>query len=131
MNLDSLEKSKASAQTLSFHPESLPHVDLEWALRGDDVVFHFFPKDGGARFPAGFLKVIEKPFVGALGPHADVRADYVNLEEGAAILRVGETRSTGEPRESLCVEVIGGATTPSTLRYLTTELFEKINQLDL
>lgn len=72
----------------------------EWAVRGDDVVYHFFPPAGQKSFrdPIAFAKRVEKAFVKVYPRWADVRAEVISGDAARLAAPLGELTESGNAR---------------------------------
>jgi hypothetical protein len=119
---------------LKFEQKEFEHFDVEFAVQGDDLVYHFWPTKNQKWFlpvrdPTVFGKALEEGFKNTLPQNADVRADYTDPEESLVLLRMGESPdSLAKPRETYSVRVIGWASNPMCDRFLKDEVFHRIEE---
>jgi hypothetical protein len=127
-----MERSSSSPSladfVLNFSKKVFESFEVEFTENGDDVIYHFWPRKGERDFPPDFGLDLEIGFKAVLPPTADVRADYTDRQEAAAILRFGQDpNEESEPLPTFYVRVVGWASNPMADRFLKNEVFSCID----
>lgn len=118
---------------LKFEVKKARFFDVEFANRGEDIIYHFWPQNDGQWFlpgqdPSVFAMALEEGFKNTLPSTADVRAEYTDPKESLVLLRFGENPdSEAKPRETYFVRVVGYANQPMADRFLKEKVFEAID----
>lgn len=138
MQATSVDSPTPSLDSAQQAPQPLPqemkwvtrpgrYFDVEFADKGPDIVYHFWPHKGEKDFPPEFGTDLEKGFVAVLPPNADVRAEFTSAAEAAAFLRYGQHAgdlSAPQPTYWVCVKDMANG--PMSDRFLRNEVFLRI-----
>ncbi len=118
----------SSAPTpLVFQTRAFKEFDVEFADKGNDIVYHFWPKKGASNFPDGFSMNLEDAFSSILPDTADVRAAFTSKEEAKILSKFGDIDSPPVP--SYYIRVIGWANNPLSEKFLKIEVFKTLDKL--
>ena len=112
---------------LAFETRAFQEFDVEFADKGNDIVYHFWPKKGENDFPDGFAKSLEDAFLSVLPDTADVRAGFTSREEAKILSKFGDINSPPVP--SYYIRVIGWANNPLSEKFLKIEVFKRLDKL--
>ena len=122
-------------KTLEFEVREFPHFAVEFAERGADLIYHFWPPNNGDDLCENFATHLEAGFQETLPSSADVRASYTDKSESAALLRYGEAEGKysqedvpERARETYFVRVVGGTEYPLADIFLKGRVFENIEK---
>jgi len=113
---------------IKFTDKVFPEFEVEFAEKGTDVVYHFFPPNNLSTFDENFGIVLEKAFKTHLPETADVRADFMSLQESQLILRHSDTKQEKDPSESFYVCVKEGAKNPMSDLVLKDRIFQTLRR---
>lgn len=114
---------------LKWQTWSCRYFDAEFAKKGADIVYHFWPHKGEADFPPNFGVDLERGFREVCPPDADVRADYMSKREAAVVLRFGQkVDDPSPPTPTYWVQAVGLAAMPMADRFLCNEVFSRIER---
>ena len=108
---------------INFTEKKFPEFEVEFAEKGDDFVYHFFPKQGDNVFDKEFGVQLESEIKKLLPETADVRADYMSLEEAQLICRFNDEKQEKPPTESFYVCVKNGTNNPMVDYMLKDKIF--------
>jgi len=108
---------------ISFTEKTFPEFEVEFAEKGDDFIYHFFPKKGEEVFGETFGISLENAFKELLPETADVRADYMSLDEAQVICRFSDEKQEKPPTESFYVCVKNGVNNPMVDYILKDKIF--------
>ena len=112
---------------LDFERKSLMYCDVEYAVKGNDLIYHFWPISNTDDFPDGFGSSLELAFASVLPPYADVRASYTSKEEADIISRFGDTDAPPVP--TYYVRVVGWAGNPMADKFLKNKVFVELDEI--
>ena len=116
------------------------NFDVEYADKGDDIIYHFWPKDDLATFLPHFAMALQDGFRSTVPPDADVRAEFTSAQEAMVLARHSEvplhldkeSRSLQDvkwiPRETYFVRVVGGLQYPLADVFLKMRVFANIEK---
>lgn len=99
----------------------------EYAKKGEDFIYHFYPPQKNETFIEDFGVYLEGAFKDCLPEDADVRADFISLTEASIISRHGDVKGDLPPTESFYVCVKDMANNPMAETVLTKRIFSKLN----
>ena len=109
---------------ISFEDYTSQSFTVEHAVKGDDVVYHYFPPENENTFMPNFGVYLERAYKRVLPETADVRADFINLDEATLILRHSQDTSEEKPpAESFYVCVKDMANNPMSDVILKQKIF--------
>ena len=109
---------------IKFEDYTSESFTVEHAVRGDDVVYHYFPRENENTFMPNFGVYLERAYKRVLPETADVRADFINLDEATLILRHSQDTSEEKPpAESFYVCVKDMANNPMSDVILKQKIF--------
>jgi len=122
-------------KALAFVVREYPHFAVEFAEKGRDMIYHFWPSNNGDDFCEGFAEYLEAGFQETLPEGADVRAEYTDRTESAVLLRFSEADDKLAPedvparaRETYFVRVVGGTEYPLAEIFLKGRIFLNIEK---
>lgn len=126
-------------KAVQFAEKDFQHFTAEVTVKGDDVVYHFWPPGDADRFVEGFAKDLESGFKATLPLNADVRAEFTSRDEAMVLMRHAEFPiqldkqsrvGTGLTiaRETYFVRVVGGAKYPLQETFLQERVFLNIEK---
>ena len=102
---------------------------VEHATKGDDVIYHYFPPANDNTFMQNFGVYLERAYKRVLPENADVRADFINLDEAKLILRHSQdTSEDRDPAESFYVCVKDMASNPMSDVILKQKIFTTLEE---
>tara|TARA_Y100000114_G_scaffold121362_2_gene116530 strand:- start:565 stop:963 length:399 start_codon:yes stop_codon:yes gene_type:complete len=110
---------------LQFSNKSFNEFDVEIAERGEDIIYHFWPKKDAADFPNGFARNLEDAFKSILPETADVRAAFTSKEEAKVLSKFGDIDSPPVPSYYVCV--IGWANNPLSEKFLKNTVLTRLD----
>lgn len=121
------EDSQPLPQPLEFERKSLMYCDVEFADKGNDIVYHFWPVPEADDFPAQFDVSLELAFASVLPANADVRASFTSTEEAQIISKFGDT--SAPPVPTYYVRVVGWANNPMAPKFLKNKVFSELDEI--
>ena len=113
---------------IKFTEKEFPEFDVEFTEKNDDVIYHFFPPNDVEVFRENFGIYLEAAFKQLLPDTADVRADYISLEEAQCIVRYSDINQEKKPTESFFVCVKNGANNPMVDYILKEKIFSILRE---
>ena len=130
--MTTLEDSKQETEhsvpaPLEFERKTLMYCDVEYAVKGRDLIYHFWPVPDADDFPESFSKSLELAFASVLPPYADVRASFTSREEADIISRFGDTDAPPVP--TYYVRVVGWADNPMADKFLKNKVFVELDEI--
>jgi len=122
-------------KALEFEVREFTYFAVEFAEKGKDIIYHFWPPHNGDDFCEEFSECLEAGFQETLPESADVRATYTDRDESAVLLRFGEADDKISPedvppraRETYFVRVVGGTEYPLADIFLKGRVFLNIEK---
>lgn len=121
------ETSHSLPSPMEFEQKNLMYCDVEYAIKGNDLVYHFWPVSDADDFPEEFSASLELAFASVLPPYADVRASFTSKEEASIISRFGDTDALPVP--TYYVRVVGWADNPMADKFLKHQVFVELDEI--
>lgn len=119
---------------LDWQVQKFEFFEVEYTDKGDDIVYHFWPKNDETWFLPGrppeiFGMTLEEAFKSVLPEDADVRADYMTPQEALVLMRYGEDEAKPAlPRETYSVRVVGYANNLMADKFLKAKVFQELDK---
>tara|TARA_Y100001973_G_C5183140_1_gene326141 strand:+ start:1214 stop:1597 length:384 start_codon:yes stop_codon:yes gene_type:complete len=113
---------------IKFTEKEFPEFEVEFTEKDNDFIYHFFPPNETEIFNDDFGTNLEKAFKRLLPDTADVRADYISLEEAQCIVRYSDINQEKKPTESFFVCVKNGANNPMADYILKKKIFNILRE---
>ena len=122
-------------KALEFEVREHTYFAVEFAEKGADIIYHFWPPSNGDNFCEVFSECLEIGFQEILPESADVRATYTDQTESAVLLRFSEAEGKlsqedvpPRARETYFVRVVGGTEYPLADIFLKGRVFLSIEK---
>jgi len=116
-----------SPLALTFTHRDYETLHVEYVVQGKDFIYHFWPAEGRDAFCPNFHRILEDGFKEVLPESAQVAAEFFDKVDCARNELMRSDKAIFVPMPSFYVRVIGWAGKPMADQFLTTTVFEFVN----